>query len=62
MRGSAVTEETFSCYDTADYLKTNANISAYLEAMIDEVGDDHVLLAHALRVVARARAVGTSRN
>ncbi len=45
--------ETFSRYDSADYLKTDEDIAAYLEACADE--NDPVLMAHALGVVARAR-------
>lgn len=47
--------ETFSRYDSADYLKTEDDIAAYLEAIMDEDGDDPALIAHALGVVARAR-------
>jgi probable addiction module antidote protein len=50
-----MTEETFSRYDTADYLKSDADIAAYLEAVIEEGGDDPALIAHALGVIARAR-------
>ncbi|MBI2383222.1 MAG: putative addiction module antidote protein [Gammaproteobacteria bacterium] len=47
--------ETFSRYDTAEYLKSEEQIAAYLEAIMDEGGDDPAVLAHALGVVARAR-------
>lgn len=47
--------ETFSRYDTADYLKTEADIAAYLEAAIEEGGNDPAFVARALGVVARAR-------
>ena len=50
-----MTEETFSRFDTADYLKTKADIAAYLEAVIEEGGDDPASITHALGVVARAR-------
>ena len=49
------TKETFSRYDTADYLKTEEDIAAYLEAVIEEAGDDPAFVASALGVVARAR-------
>ena len=49
--------ETFSRYDTADYLKTEEDISAYLEAVMDEAGDDAALIAQALGAVARARGM-----
>ncbi len=61
--------EDFSAYDTADYLTHPAAAAAYLEAAIDEAGDDPALLAHALGVIARsgnlselARQVGMSRE
>jgi probable addiction module antidote protein len=47
-------EETFSRYDSADYLKTNEDIAAYFEAAAEE-SDDPAFLARALGVVARAR-------
>jgi probable addiction module antidote protein len=46
--------EKFSRYDSADYLKTEADIAAYLEAAAEE-GDDPAFLARALGVVARSR-------
>lgn len=45
--------ETFSRYDTADYLKTDADIAAYLEAVLEE--NDPALLNAALGDIARAR-------
>jgi probable addiction module antidote protein len=50
-------QETFSRYDTADYLKTEEDIAAYLEAVMDEGGDDPAFVAHALGTVARARSM-----
>jgi probable addiction module antidote protein len=47
----------FSKYDTADYLKTDEDISAYLEAVMEEGGDDPAYIAHALGVIARARNI-----
>ena len=49
--------ETFSRYDTADYLKSEADIAAYLEAVIEESGDDPAYIARALGVIARARNI-----
>ena len=46
---------TFSRYDSADYLKTEEDIAHYLEAVMEEGGDDPAFIAHALGVVARAR-------
>jgi probable addiction module antidote protein len=45
----------FSRYDTADYLETEEDIAAYLEAVMEEGGDDPGFVTHALGVVARAR-------
>jgi probable addiction module antidote protein len=45
--------ETFSCYDTADYLETEEDIAAYLAACAEE--NDPALLVAALGDVARAR-------
>lgn len=47
-------KETFTRYESADYLKTEEGIAAYLEAAAEE-GDDPAFLARALGVVARAR-------
>lgn len=47
--------ETFARYDSADYLKTEEEIAAYLEAVMDEGGDDPAYVARALGTVARAR-------
>lgn len=50
-----MTEEEFARYDSADYLKTEGDIAAYLEALMEEGGDDPAYIARALGVVARAR-------
>ena len=50
-----MTEEQFAHYDSADYLKTEEDIAAYLEAVMEEGGDDPAYIARALGVVARAR-------
>lgn len=49
--------ETFSRYDSADYLKTEEGIRFYLEACFEEAGDDPALITRALGVVARARGM-----
>ncbi len=46
-------KETFSRYDTANYLKTEADIALYLEAALED--GDPALVAAALGDVARAR-------
>jgi len=46
-------EVRFSRYDTADYLKTEDDIAAYLDAVMED--SDPALIAAALGDVARAR-------
>ena len=46
---------TYTRYDTSDYLKSEEDIAAYLEAVMEEGGDDPAYVAHALGTVARAR-------
>lgn len=47
--------EKFSHFDSADYLETSEDIALYLDACMEEGGDDPAFIAHALGVVARAR-------
>lgn len=61
--------ETFSPYDSADYLVDIQDVAAYLEAALAEAGDDPSAIAQALGVIARsgnlselARRVGMSRE
>jgi len=61
--------ETFTPYDSADYLTGIEDVAAYLEAAIDEAGDDPAFIAQALGTIARsgnvselARRVGMSRE
>ncbi|MEO8809141.1 MAG: addiction module antidote protein [Rhodanobacter sp.] len=49
--------ETFSRYDTADYLKTEADITAYLEACAEEAPNDAGFMLKALGTVMRSRNV-----
>jgi len=49
--------EKFTVYDTAEYLKTNADMAAYLDACLEEAGDDPAFIANALGVIARARGM-----
>ncbi len=52
-----MSHETFSRYDSADYLKTEEDIAGYLDAVMREGGDDPPMcLARALDVAARVRA------
>ena len=42
-------------WDSADYLKTEEDMLLYLEACLEEAGDDPAFIAHALSVIARAK-------
>ncbi len=44
-------------WDSAEYLKTEEDMAAYLEACLDEAGDDPAFIAKALGVIARARGM-----
>jgi probable addiction module antidote protein len=48
------TRETFSRWDAADYLRSKADMAAYLEACLEESPEDPALLAAALGDIARA--------
>lgn len=48
-----MSKENFSRYDTADYLKTDEDVVAYLDAAVED--GDPALMAAALGDVARAR-------
>ena len=61
--------ESFTPYDSADYLTGIEDVAAYLEAAIEEAGDDPTFIAQALGTIARssnnselARRVGMSRE
>jgi probable addiction module antidote protein len=47
--------ETFTPFDTANYLDTVEDVAAYLEAVIDEADDDPTVIAQALGSIARSR-------
>ena len=44
----------FSRYDVADYLNSEEDMAAYLEACFEEAGDDATFIAAALGDIARA--------
>ena len=50
-------KEKFSRYDVADYLKSEEELAAYLEACMEEAGDDAAYIAAALGDIARARGM-----
>lgn len=45
-------------WDSAEYLKSDEDIRLYLEACLEEAGDDPAFIVHALGVIARARNMG----
>lgn len=47
----------FSRFDAADHLKSEEDISAYLEAVMDEAEDDPAFITQALGTIARARNI-----
>lgn len=49
--------EGFSTFDAADYLRTEEERAAYLEAVLEEDGDDPAFIAQALGTIARARGM-----
>lgn len=44
-----------SRWDSADYLNSEEDIQAYLDAVLEEARDDPVSILNALSVIARAR-------
>lgn len=44
-------------WDSAEHLKTDADIAAYLDACFEEAGADAAFITHALGVVARAKGM-----
>jgi probable addiction module antidote protein len=42
-------------WDSAEHLTTDEDIELYLEACIEEAGDDPAFIIHALGVIARAK-------
>ncbi len=45
----------FSPYDSADYLTSLEDIALYLEAALEEAGDDSAFIAQALGNIARSQ-------
>ncbi|MCF6225511.1 MAG: putative addiction module antidote protein [Xanthomonadales bacterium] len=42
-------------WDSAEYLKTDEDIQLYLEACVEEAGDDPSFILRALGIIARAK-------
>lgn len=47
----------FTRWDPVDFLKSEESMAAYLEAAIEEAGDDATFIAMALADIAKARGV-----
>jgi probable addiction module antidote protein len=50
-------KSAFSNYDVADYLGSAEDVVEYLQACVDEAGDDSTLIAAALGDIARAKGM-----
>jgi probable addiction module antidote protein len=50
--------EKFARYDVADYLGSEEDMAEYLDACMEEAGDDAAFIAAALGDIARARGMG----
>ena len=50
-------KEKFLRYDVVDYLKSDEELAAYLDACMEEAGDDAAYIAAALGDIARARGM-----
>jgi probable addiction module antidote protein len=50
-------KEQFSRYDVANYLKREEDLAKYLDACMEEAGDDAAYIAAALGDIARARGM-----
>ncbi|MGE8686566.1 MAG: addiction module antidote protein [Achromobacter sp.] len=44
-------------WDSAAHLRNDEEMAAYLDAVLEEAGDDPKFIAHALGVIARARGM-----
>jgi probable addiction module antidote protein len=54
---AAARKTRFTPWDPVDHLKTEDDIAAYLEAAMEEAGDDAAYIASVLGDIARARGV-----
>jgi probable addiction module antidote protein len=61
-KGRTRAKETFTRYNTADYLHSKEDMIAYLEACMEEAADDPAVIAAALGDIARARGMGAMRE
>jgi probable addiction module antidote protein len=49
--------ESLSRWDSAEYLRSEEDVAAYLEAAVDEAGDDPAYMLYVLNTIARARGM-----
>ncbi|WP_040153348.1 addiction module antidote protein [Photorhabdus akhurstii] len=49
--------EQFTRWDSTEYLKTKVDMAMYLNACIEEAGDDPAFIVRALGTIARARGM-----
>ncbi len=52
-----MTKTKTTAYDSAEYLKTDEDMAMYLEACLEEAGDDAAFIAKALGTIARAKGM-----
>lgn len=57
IKKSAINKLGIAPYVSADYLKTDEDMAAYLEACFEEAGDDTAFIAQALGTIARAKGM-----
>lgn len=50
-------KSALKAFDVADFLDSEANIAAYMNAVLDEAGDDPAFIAQSLGHIARARGM-----
>lgn len=50
-----MSNETFAPFDSADYLNSFEDVTAYLEAVLDDADDDPSVIAADLGAIARSR-------
>ncbi len=49
--------ERFTKFDAAEYLETEIEMSNFLDACLEEAGDDPAFIAKALGIIAKARGM-----
>jgi probable addiction module antidote protein len=50
-------KSALKAFDVVDFLDSEANIAAYMNAVLDEAGDDPAFIAQSLGHIARARGM-----